>query len=201
VEIEDKNKHVRLELVKVAQLLFQQHGFAKTTMDDIAKTAKKSKTTLYQCFKNKEEVLGGVLEKEMQEVYSTVITEINKAQTATDRLHIYMKTVLCKEKKRIFLYALMKGDLKAHLIACGDIKKDMDLLEVEEVKSILRNGILLNEFSQKHKDHVHTIACYLTNSIRAMMIQLVLDDNISSELYNEQNQDVLLEIFIRGLKN
>lgn len=201
MENDDKIKSNKTELIKVAQTLFQQYGFAKTNMDDIAKTARKSKTTLYQCFKNKEEVLAGVLEKEMQEVYSTVIKEINKAQTATDRLRIYMKTVLCEAKKRIFLYALMKGDLKAHLISCGDIKRDMDMLEIEEVKSILRNGILLGEFSQKHKEHVHTIACYLTNSIRAMMIQLVIDDNISSELYNEQNQDVMLDIFIRGLKN
>lgn len=197
----DKNKENRIELIKVAQTLFQQYGFVKTTMDDIAKAARKSKTTLYQCFKNKEEVLEGVLEKEIKEVYSTVIKEISNGQCAADRLRIYMKTVLKETKKRIFLYALMRGELKSQLFLCTRIKKEMDTLEIEEVKSILRNGIVLGEFSVKHKEHIHAIAYYFTNATRGLLIQLIIDDDFDDDVNNDLNQDMLIDIFIKGLQS
>jgi len=56
-----KEQSIKDNLIQVSQSLFQQYGFVKTTMEDIAKTARKSKSTLYQFFKNKEEVLHGVI--------------------------------------------------------------------------------------------------------------------------------------------
>lgn len=47
----------RQAIVQAADALFARHGVAKTTMDDIAKAAGYSKSTLYVYFQSKEDIL------------------------------------------------------------------------------------------------------------------------------------------------
>jgi AcrR family transcriptional regulator len=47
------------DIINSAKKLMQQYGLKKTTMDDIAKAAVKSKSTLYYYFKDKEDILQG----------------------------------------------------------------------------------------------------------------------------------------------
>lgn len=195
----DKEKTIKNEIIKVAQELFQKYGYEKTTMEDIAKAARKSKSTLYQCFRNKDEVLEGVISAEMREVYSCIIREIAKVQTATEQIRAYMNTVISETKKKFFLYALLQGEFKAILCNCANIKKDIDLLEIDEVKNILRKGILLGEFSSKYMSSVSNIAYYLVNGARGLLLQLVLAGENDSEYFEEKNMEAMLGLLISGL--
>ena len=47
----------RSNILEVAKKLFLENGFIQTTMDDIAKVADYSKSTLYVYFKSKEEIM------------------------------------------------------------------------------------------------------------------------------------------------
>ncbi|PZR32764.1 MAG: hypothetical protein DI538_19000 [Azospira oryzae] len=47
------------DIINSAKKLMQQYGLKKTTMDDIAKAAVKSKSTLYYYFKDKEDIFTG----------------------------------------------------------------------------------------------------------------------------------------------
>ena len=48
---------VREHLVQAARQVFMRYGFKKTALDDIAKEARKGKSTIYYYFKSKDEVL------------------------------------------------------------------------------------------------------------------------------------------------
>ena len=50
------NKEQREAIISAATGLFSRFGLEKTTMEDIAKAARKGKSTLYYYFKNKEAV-------------------------------------------------------------------------------------------------------------------------------------------------
>ncbi len=73
-----KEQSIKDNLIQVSQMLFQKYGFVKTTMEDIAKTASKSKSTLYQFCKNKEQVLHGVITKEIYVLHYVAVKENSK---------------------------------------------------------------------------------------------------------------------------
>jgi AcrR family transcriptional regulator len=76
----------------VAEELFQEKGFAATTMDDIAQKASYSKATLYVHFKSKEQIYHYLQLKAMRMLYERIKTGLS---FSSDALEQYW--ALCKE--------------------------------------------------------------------------------------------------------
>lgn len=53
----------RDKILSVASKLFSRYGFHKTSMDEIAKTARKAKGSLYYHFASKEDLLKRLCQK------------------------------------------------------------------------------------------------------------------------------------------
>ncbi len=87
---EDKQVARRKAIIDAALECFLQYGFAKTSLDDIAKRAKLSRPLLYLLFKNKEELF-------VETLRSLYLTEIESARPVLDLL-------LSKKEKLIQLY-------------------------------------------------------------------------------------------------
>ncbi len=51
----------REQILAAAQRCYQKQGIAKTTVEDVARAAKVSRTTVYRYFRNRDEVLTGVV--------------------------------------------------------------------------------------------------------------------------------------------
>ena len=106
-----KEEIIREEVITAAQRLFQHYGFAKTTMEDIAKAMGRGKSTLYYYYKSKDEIFEAVILKEADEVFSTVSEATRKASSAEEKLRAYLKTSFETIKSRINLYGAMKEEL------------------------------------------------------------------------------------------
>jgi len=53
-------------IIQVAHKIFSRYGLIKTTVDEIAKTARMGRASLYHYFKSKEDIFREVVEKENQ---------------------------------------------------------------------------------------------------------------------------------------
>lgn len=62
----------RQHILQAAERLFLEKGFAKTTMDDIAKAAEYSKATLYVYFKSKDEIINYLTFESMKMLYNRI---------------------------------------------------------------------------------------------------------------------------------
>ena len=70
---------VKEKIVQAAITTFSKYGYDKTRMDDIAKSAKLGKGTLYLYFKSKEELFYDISEnsiKELKEQLSKLFSKI-----------------------------------------------------------------------------------------------------------------------------
>lgn len=76
-------------IVKVALGVFGRLGFAKTTMNDIAIAAKKGRRTIYQYFKNKDEVYAAVIENETEKLINQLLSVIESDRPPVDKLEQY----------------------------------------------------------------------------------------------------------------
>ena len=86
-----KEEIIKEEFLTAAQKLFQQYGFQKTTMEDIAKAIGKGKSTLYYYYKSKSEVFQDVIIREADEVINSVFEATQKASSAVEKLQIYLQ--------------------------------------------------------------------------------------------------------------
>jgi AcrR family transcriptional regulator len=61
-------ENIKNKIIESAISTFSKYGYDKSRMDDIAKTAKLSKGTLYLYFKNKEELFNAISERNTNEL-------------------------------------------------------------------------------------------------------------------------------------
>ncbi|MBW2274353.1 MAG: TetR/AcrR family transcriptional regulator [Deltaproteobacteria bacterium] len=60
----DEAAEVQARLLDAAESCFSKFGLTKTTMEDVAKAAGMSRATVYRYFKNRDDLLMGVVERE-----------------------------------------------------------------------------------------------------------------------------------------
>ncbi|MDD2205394.1 MAG: TetR/AcrR family transcriptional regulator [Bacteroidales bacterium] len=68
------------KIIEAAGRLFERFGFDKTSMDDIAKASHKTKGSLYYHFKDKDDVVQSVVNKEINSLKANllpILTDIN----------------------------------------------------------------------------------------------------------------------------
>src|SRR5215213_5943058 len=58
---------------------FERHGFRRVALDDVARRARVSRTTIYRRFSNKEELVAAVIERENVALFADIATELKQA--------------------------------------------------------------------------------------------------------------------------
>ncbi|KIA90368.1 TetR/AcrR family transcriptional regulator [Kaistella jeonii] len=96
-------------LLKVAEL-FAENGAKTLTMDDIAKEFAMSKKTLYQLYKNKEDLLTEVLDYKMDLIVETLLLNDSKTDNAIERMFLREKDFenFSRTNKTTFIRQLIK---------------------------------------------------------------------------------------------
>ena len=77
----------RLAILRVAAETFNRAGFHQTTLTDLAKQLNVTKPTLYYYVKNKDDILGGILEIAMVQLREVIGREPQPAASGYDCLH------------------------------------------------------------------------------------------------------------------
>jgi len=77
----DKDKY-REQIIKASSEIFSRYGFKKTTMEEIARSLRKGKSSIYYYYKSKEEIFEAVIDYEAQVLKS----ELSSVIKSTDEL-------------------------------------------------------------------------------------------------------------------
>ena len=68
------------ELILDAALVeFERHGFRRVALDDVARRAGVSRTTIYRRFANRDELVGAVIERENVALFADIAHELSQA--------------------------------------------------------------------------------------------------------------------------
>jgi AcrR family transcriptional regulator len=66
-------------ILDAAVVEFEQHGFRRVALDDVARRARVSRTTIYRRFANKDELVSAVIERENVRLFADIAAELKDA--------------------------------------------------------------------------------------------------------------------------
>jgi AcrR family transcriptional regulator len=194
----EKDEIIIQEIINGAKKLMQQYGLKKTTMEDIAQTAGKSKSTLYYYFKDKEEIFDKVINLEIDEFFQTVKTSVNKQADAISMLKAYIvtKVKILRDKTNLYSIAI-KNDLQGRVNkGFTNLRNRYDNEEKLLISSILTKGVESKLFTNEIKNEIDTLSELLVSCIRGIEMDIIAH-NKNKTLADKA--DLLVEILIKGI--
>ncbi|NVN53215.1 TetR/AcrR family transcriptional regulator [Mycolicibacterium hippocampi] len=67
------------QILDAAVVEFERHGFRRVALDDVARRAGVSRTTIYRRFANKDELVGAVIERENVGLFADIASELKQS--------------------------------------------------------------------------------------------------------------------------
>lgn len=194
----EKDEIIVLDIINGAKKLMQQYGLKKTTMEDIAKAAGKSKSTLYYYFKDKEEIFDRVINLEMDEFFQTVKTAVYKQSNEVNMLKTYIVTKVktLRDKANLYSFAI-ENDLQGQINReFTNLRIRYDNEEKKLINSILAKGVEAKLFKSVVIQEGDTLSELLVSCIRGVEMDIITH-NKNKALADKA--DMLVEILIKGI--
>jgi AcrR family transcriptional regulator len=161
----------RERILVVAERLFRQIGYQKTTVADIAKELRMSPANVYRFFDSKKAIHEGVARVLMGEVEIEAQRIARTRGAAAGRLRELMKTVHRMNAERYV------GDSKLHEMVAVAMEEDWDVcvahmeLIAETIGSVIAEGAASGEFEVT--DVLLAAMCACTGMIRFFHPQMI----------------------------
>jgi AcrR family transcriptional regulator len=149
----------RERILVVAERLFRQIGYQKTTVADIAKELRMSPANVYRFFDSKKAIHESVARTLMGGVEEAAQAIANAAGPATTRLRELMKTIHRMNSERYV------GDSKLHEMVEIAMEEDWDVciahmqLITETIGSVIAQGAATGEFEVTDLETSAMCAC------------------------------------------
>jgi AcrR family transcriptional regulator len=127
-------------IVFEATKLFSRFGLEKTTMEDIAKAAKKGKSTLYYYFNSKEDVFGEVIKTEIAGLKTAIINAVENEQDPYEKFRVFVGTRLDYLDEKADQYITIRDDHLKHYGFIRDLTSDYSHWEILTIKKLVEYG-------------------------------------------------------------
>lgn len=155
----------KLELLELAEQLFEQKTYEKCTINDILKEAKIAKGTFYYYFKSKEEVLNAIIESKTKEIMIRMEEVVTSSQSPEEKLvQAFLKMQIKKPNQDTVLEELHKEEnAMMHIKSLrGLVQKVSPYLEVI-VKEGIQQGIWTCDYPKEYMELFLTTAINITD--------------------------------------
>jgi len=144
--IAEHKAQTRREIIDAASKLFQQQGYAETSLGDVAAFVGIGRTTLYEYFSDKEDILATMVEESLPQVIDGIVEESREAGAARSRLEELIRQGLRYVSAEDHLGSLVMHELpRLTGPAAGRVAAAHRRLG-DEIMRVVREGIELGEF-------------------------------------------------------
>lgn len=139
----------RIAILRAAERIFAEKGFDKARITDIAKTLAIGEATLYEYFKNKEDILFTILEDRTKRLVASVTEELDRSHQAEVELRVFIRHYLTyletnRDYAAILLFELRPNQRFYVSEPYATIKNYNDIL-IGILKRGQANGIFRND--------------------------------------------------------
>ena len=89
-------------ILDAALVEFDRHGFRKVALDDVARRAGVSRTTIYRRFANRDELVSAVMDRENARLFADIAGELSNARPQSDYyVEAFTSAILRSRRHRV----------------------------------------------------------------------------------------------------
>ena len=188
----------REEILKAAERIFAQNGFHNSTVAEIAKESEFAIGTIYQFFKNKEELYYTMMIEKFDLLYTTLQKEIGKNKKCLEKIACLVEVVLSFIEKnvdffKIFTWELnvlrlnMENKLKERLIT-----KHFDYIRL--ISNVIKEGLQEGMFKEGSADDLSSALVGMVNIFAFNWILNRQQDSLRAKA------PVIVDLFLNGTR-
>lgn len=185
---------VREHLINAARQVFVRYGYKKTALDDIAREARKGKSTIYYYFKSKDDIFKAVIDAEAEIRTKMIDDQISAIDDPMQKLKTYIYVRLLSLKNVGNYYEAIKNDLLDNLYFVNSLRTNHFDDEVNVVKNLLLEGIGRKIYTIQNPELTARTIVTLLQGFEVPLIQKNLSDE---EL--QKSVDEMLNILFHGI--
>ncbi|MDR0864155.1 MAG: TetR family transcriptional regulator [Candidatus Symbiothrix sp.] len=187
----------RDKLIEVARLLFARTGVENTTMNDIAVASKKGRRTLYTYFKSKTEIYNAVIESELNILYNSLQTVVNKDLPADKKLLEFIRIRLESIKDVVFRNGTLKAYFFRDIWRVENVRKGFDMREISYIQAILDEGVKSELFEIQDTSSMATILHHAFKGLEVPYIRGIMSGFTPS---SRGNTDSIINLLFNGIR-
>ena len=136
------------KILTVANKLFSRFGFHKTSMDEIAKIARKAKGSLYYHFASKEDLFREVVSIEIINLKNQLSVIVDNSDLSpSGKMKKYLITRMEVLNDAANYHEALKADFFEHFDFIDDLRNELDEWEKSNLKKIILQGVDIGEFA------------------------------------------------------
>ena len=185
---------VREQVVQAARLVFARFGYKKTALDNIAREARKGKSTIYYYFKSKDEIFKAVIDAEAEIRKQAIEKEISQITDPIQKLKTYIYVRMLTLKMVVNYYEAIKNDLLDNLSFVNSLRRDHFVAEIKRVKEMLEEGIQKEVFTIKNPE---LTAKTIVTALHGFEVPIIVENLTNEEL--QKSVDEMLNILFYGM--
>ena len=182
-------------ILGVANKLFSRFGFQKTSMDEIAKNARKAKGSLYYHFESKEVLFKEVVSREMSVLKNQLSIIINNSElNAPNKIKNYLIKRMELFNNAANYHETLKADFYEHYIFIDDLRSELDKWEIVNLRNILEQGI--NEGAFHKSGNINVLLEMIIMVLKGLEIPFFLQNKYTR--YSPHFDD-LIGVLVKGI--
>ncbi len=191
----DKKSDMRARILVAARVIFERFGYAKTTVDDIARQMGKGKSSIYYYYAGKEEIFRAVLGQEIEHLKERILTAVDGCNDPKEKLSAYVRERMHGLQQLKNLYTVLRSEFSANPEFAAETRAQADNEEFTIMTGILSHGVEAGIF---RLDDVRLTAIAIVTALKGMEIPLVITGDQSETLLH-QRLDGLVDILFYGI--
>ncbi|GMA98871.1 TetR/AcrR family transcriptional regulator [Pelosinus sp. IPA-1] len=189
---------IKNNILDKAKERLDRFGFKKTTMDEISKDCRISKKTIYEHFKDKEDMFTCLLTRECHKTIDMMLSQVAEIADPLERLIQLVRIAIAYFNEDNFVTRLLKDD--EELFSAFLSRKYHALIDQEIISSI---AAIINEGKQQgiFRDVDENVVAYagfkLFQSFSIMRTGQFLSDPDKQEYYTDVLVDFLAHALVK----
>jgi AcrR family transcriptional regulator len=183
----------RDELCEKALKAFARYGYKKTTLDDIAKEANVSKGTIYNYFKNKEDVYTQTVTLAGSKWINWLKDSINDKSSAIDKFSTMLKNALLYLSRNPDFQQVLQDNPQALPIVSHSPFLEQEISGKKILRSVLEQGVQEGVFRPMNFDKMVNV---LFSIYRMFVVWKYVTPN---EFFDDSMVDDAIDLIINGI--
>ncbi len=186
-------EEVKKRIILSAGRIFSHYGFKKTTMDEIARSLKMGKSSVYYYFESKEDIFEAVILYEANILRNELTTAIKSVESPMDKLKDYVFVRMkAFEKLSNYYNAIFDKNLD-HFDFVEKIRAKYDREELAILRLILYHGARQGVFNVGNSEYT---AMAIQTTLKGLEVPLFWQ---KKEDHIEKRLNAILDVLFYGI--